>query len=136
MAPQRSQATPASSAFWAWGNLTVDGRIDPTGSKLTDLAADKFERYTVRRGDLLFNRTNSPDLVGKTAVYGSDVPMAYAGYLIRVRFNDEVDSHYVAGYLNSGHGKTVLRNMCKSIIGMANINAKGDAEDPHTATAI
>ncbi len=106
------------------GNLTVDGRIDPTGSKLTDLAADKFERYTVRRGDLLFNRTNSPDLVGKTAVYGSDVPMAYAGYLIRVRFNDEVDSHYVAGYLNSGHGKTVLRNMCKSIIGMANINAK------------
>ncbi|MXP21950.1 hypothetical protein GIY30_11375 [Gordonia sp. HNM0687] len=106
------------------GNLTANGRIDVSDLKYMDLAADQLERYTVRSGDLLFNRTNSPDLVGKTAVYRSSDPAAYAGYLIRVRTNDNGDPEYISGYLNSRHGKAVLRSMCKSIIGMANINAR------------
>jgi type I restriction enzyme S subunit len=49
--------------------------------------------------------------------------MAYAGYLIRLRVNSDNDPEYVAAFLNTRHSKTVLRGMCKSIIGMANINA-------------
>jgi type I restriction enzyme S subunit len=77
-----------------------------------------------QKGDLLFNRTNSKELVGKTAVYMRDEPMAIAGYLVRVRMNERGNSHYVSGYLNSAHGKRTLEARAKSIVGMANINAQ------------
>ena len=50
--------------------------------------------------------------------------MAYAGYLVRLRTNERANPHYIAAYLNSAHGKMTLINMCKSIVGMANINAQ------------
>ena len=50
--------------------------------------------------------------------------MAFAGYLIRVKSNDQNNPEYISGYLNSIYGKTILSHMCKSIVGMANINAK------------
>jgi type I restriction enzyme S subunit len=105
-------------------NITSSGGWDFADLKYVDLVESELEKYTVRSGDLLFNRTNSKELVGKTAVYREDTPMAFAGYLIRARANSEADPEYISGYLNSAHGKTTLRGMCKSIIGMANINAK------------
>ncbi|HDZ8394323.1 TPA: restriction endonuclease subunit S, partial [Klebsiella oxytoca] len=50
--------------------------------------------------------------------------MAFAGYLIRVRPNENGNNYYISGYLNSVHGKNTLLNMSKSIVGMANINAQ------------
>ena len=105
------------------GNLTVDGRVDLVDLKYVDL--DKHvDRYLVRPGDVLFNRTNSPDLVGKTAVYRGPEPMVYAGYLIRLRMANGHSAEYLAGFMNSRYGKRLLRRMAKSIIGMANINAR------------
>jgi type I restriction enzyme S subunit len=49
--------------------------------------------------------------------------MAFAGYLIRLRVNNENDPEYLSAFLNTGYAKRMLRGMCKSIIGMANINA-------------
>lgn len=106
------------------GNITYDGRIDLSDLKHIELSDKEFEKYTTRPGDLLFNRTNSKELVGKTAVVTQTEPMAIAGYLVRARANARGDTHYISGYLNSTHGKAVLRSMCKNIVGMANINAK------------
>lgn len=106
------------------GNVTYDGRIDLSDLKHIELSDKEFEKYTTRPGDLLFNRTNSKELVGKTAVVTQTDPMAIAGYLVRARANARGDTHYISGYLNSTHGKAVLRSMCKNIVGMANINAK------------
>ncbi|VAW55521.1 Type I restriction-modification system, specificity subunit S, partial [hydrothermal vent metagenome] len=75
-------------------------------------------------GDILFNRTNSKDLVGKTAVFREDKPYIFAGYLVRSKVNALAEPEYISSFLNSKYGKTVLRYMCKSIVGMANINAK------------
>ena len=50
--------------------------------------------------------------------------MIIAGYLIRVRTNDKANPWFLWGYLNSVHGKQTLFGMCKSIVGMANINAQ------------
>lgn len=105
-------------------NLTYEGRIDLSALKYIDLAPAEEHKYLARRGDVLFNRTNSKELVGKTAVYESDVPMAIAGYLVRVRVNERGNPHYLSGYLNSAHCKRLLQLMCKSIVGMANINAQ------------
>ena len=104
-------------------NLTYAGEMDLKDLKYIN--SDKAEeKYTVRLGDILFNRTNSKELVGKTAVYDGPIPMAYAGYLVRARTSPENAPEYIAAFLNSSYGKATLRAMCKSIVGMANINAR------------
>lgn len=106
------------------GNITYSGRLDLTDLKYVDLAEKDVPKHTVRKGDLLFNRTNSPDLVGKTTVFDVDEPFAFAGYLVRARANNRADPYFISYFLNSNFGKQTLRSMCKSIIGMANINAQ------------
>lgn len=105
-------------------NITYEGRWDFSALKYIDLSEKEKEKYLARKGDLLFNRTNSKELVGKSAVFESDEAMAIAGYLIRVRTNELANPYYIAAYLNSPHGKQTLFSMCKSIVGMANINAQ------------
>lgn len=104
-------------------NITKTGEIDLSELKYMDLDESEHARYLVKSGDVLFNRTNSADLVGKTAIFRETKPMAYAGYLVRLRTNSHNDPEYLAGFMNTPYAKRVLRGMCKSIIGMANINA-------------
>lgn len=106
------------------GNLTYRGNWDFKDLKYIDLDDKEKEKYLVKKGDLLFNRTNSRELVGKTGVYKEDVVMAYAGYLIKLEPNELGNTKYISCYLNSQHGKLTLLNMAKSIVGMANINAQ------------
>lgn len=106
------------------GNITYQGGWNFTNLKYIDLSEKDKPKYLTQKGDLLFNRTNSRELVGKTAVFEEDKPMAIAGYLVRVRPNKKGNNYYISGYLNSAHGKQVLSTMCKSIVGMANINAQ------------
>jgi len=104
-------------------NLTYSGEMDLRDLKyITKAQAD--EKYLVKEGDILFNRTNSKELVGKTAVYVGPEPMAYAGYLVRGRTKGSFAPEYISAFLNSPWGKEKLQSMCKSIVGMANINAK------------
>jgi len=105
-------------------NITYGGGWDFSSLKYVDLDDASAEKYMAQKSDLLFNRTNSTELVGKTAVYMRDELMAIAGYLVRVRMNERGNSHYVSGYLNSLHGKRALEARAKSIGGMANINAQ------------
>ncbi|WP_433551752.1 restriction endonuclease subunit S [Micromonospora zamorensis] len=105
------------------GNLTYEGSLDLTDLKYLPSAVVE-DRHLVRAGDVLFNRTNSADLVGKTATYRGQDPMAYAGYLVRLRVNEHANPEYLSAYLNTRYCKRVLRGMAKSIVGMANINAK------------
>jgi type I restriction enzyme S subunit len=104
-------------------NITRTGEIDMTDLKYMDLAESEYDRYLVKTGDILFNRTNSAELVGKTAIYRHTENAAYAGYLIRLRTNADNDPEYLGRFLNTAFAKRMLRAMCKSIIGMANINA-------------
>lgn len=106
------------------GNIKYSGEMDFTDLKYIDLNKKEQENYLAKKGDILFNRTNSKELVGKTAVFERDTLMAIAGYLIRVRTNEKANPYYISAYLNSKHGKTTLMGMCKNIIGMANINAQ------------
>lgn len=106
-------------------NITPEGYMDFSKLKFININDEKEkEKYVVRKGDLLFNRTNSKELVGKTGVFNEDSEMIIAGYLIRVRTNEKANPWFLWGYLNSIHGKQTLLGMCKSIVGMANINAQ------------
>jgi len=92
------------------GNLQR-GRIDWENLVYTS-DPDEIEQYTLRAGDVLFNRTNSPELVGKTSLYKGERAALFAGYLVRVNQIEEIASGpYVTYFLNSPiareHGKTV-----------------------------
>lgn len=106
------------------GNITYDGHLDLSDLKYIDIPDNEVDKCIVRKGDVLFNRTNSKELVGKTCVFDLDEPMIIAGYIIRVRTNEKVIPLYLSMVLNSQYGKKTLAEMCKAIIGQANINAQ------------
>ena len=105
-------------------NISSTGFLDFTSIKYIDIDDYEVSKYSLVRNDLVFNRTNSKELVGKTAVYSSDEKVIIAGYLIRVRTTPEANPWYIWGYLNSKAGKLRLFNLCRNIVGMANINAQ------------
>jgi len=121
---QKAHVTDGQFPILRMGNITYEGGWNFTDLKHVDLSEKDQPKYLLKKRDLVFNRTNSKELVGKTAVFESDDEMAIAGYLIRVRTNDIGNPYYISAYLNSDHGKRTLQGMCKSIVGMANINAQ------------
>lgn len=105
-------------------NITYGGELDLSDVKRIDVPEDELDKCTVRRGDVLFNRTNSKELVGKTCVYDRDEMMVLAGFVIRVRVNDRVLPEFLSAFLNTDFSKKTLSEMCKAAIGQANINAQ------------
>ena len=105
-------------------NITYAGELDLTDTKQIDIPDNELDKCTVRRGDVLFNRTNSKELVGKTCVYDRDEPMVLAGFVIRVRLNELMLPEFLSAFLNTDFSKKMLLGMCKTAIGQANINAQ------------
>ena len=105
-------------------NITYSGELDLTDTKTIDVPDEELDNCTVRRGDLLFNRTNSKELVGKTCVYNRDELMVLAGFVVRVRLNQKALPEFVSAFLNTTFSKQMLLGMCKAAIGQANINAQ------------
>ena len=105
-------------------NITYSGELDLSDTKTIDIPDEELDKCTVRRGDLLFNRTNSKELVGKTCVYNRDELMVLAGFVVRVRLNKKALPEFVSAFMNTSFSKQMLLGMCKAAIGQANINAQ------------
>ena len=120
-----SPATPNGRyKYLRMNNMTNDGYLDLSDLKYIDVDANDYEKYVVRRGDVLFNRTNSRELVGKTVLFDFDEEMIIAGYIIRVRLKPMANPCFVVRYMNLPEQKEYLRGLCRGAIGQANINAK------------
>ena len=105
-------------------NLTVDGYLNLNDLKYIDISDDEIEKCVVRKGDVLFNRTNSIELVGKTAVFDLPEDMVIAGYIIRIRLNGRLLPEVLSQYMNLEALKDMLRSMAKGAVNQANINAQ------------
>lgn len=105
-------------------NITYSGELDLTDVKTIDIPDQELDKCAVQKGDLLFNRTNSRELVGKTCVYDRDEQMVLAGFVIRVRLNDRALPEFVSEFLNTDFSKAMLLAKCKAAVGQANINAQ------------
>lgn len=104
------------------GNITRAGTIDYSNLVYTS-DADDIAKYDLHPGDLIFNRTNSREWVGKVAYYDGSIPAIYAGYLIRFRailINPK--------YINYAMCTQYERNWCASVktdgVNQSNINAR------------
>ena len=104
------------------GNITNVGTIDYSNLVYSSNNED-IKLYSLEKDDLLFNRTNSSEWVGITAIYKKEQPAIYAGYLIRIRpiliFSD---------YLNTVMNSSYYRNWCYNVktdaVNQSNINAQ------------
>lgn len=105
-------------------NITYGGELDLSDIKQIDIPKNELPKCTVMRGDVLFNRTNSKELVGKTCVYDRDEMMVLAGFIIRIRVNKKILPNFLSGFLNADFSKQMLLSMSKAAIGQANINAQ------------
>jgi len=103
------------------GNIQ-NGRLDLDDLKYCE-PDDELERLMLGKGDLLFNRTNSPELVGKSAVFTAEEPMSFASYLIRVRFMDTFAlPEFVNYWLNSAWGREWAQLVKTDGVSQSNIN--------------
>lgn len=103
------------------GNLQ-GGKIDYSNLVYTSNDYD-IERCHLEYNDLLFNRTNSKELVRKTAIYKAEIPAIYAGYLIRVT-PIMIDSDYLNYVMQSHFFKKYCLAVKTDAIGQSNINAE------------
>ncbi len=110
------------------GNIQ-DGALD-WGDLVYTSDPKEISKYSLSAGDVLFNRTNSPALVGKTATYHGERPAIYAGYLIRVRCTGRLLPDYLNYCLNSPTGRDYCWQVKSDGVSQSNINAKKVAAFP------
>ena len=104
------------------GNITDIGTIDYSNLVYSSNDED-IKQYSLKKGDLLFNRTNSSEWVGKTAIYKGEQPAIYAGYLIRVR-PILISSNYLNIVMNSSYYRNWCYNVKTDAVNQSNINAQ------------
>lgn len=96
-------------------------RIDPT--VCVNMSEEEARDYLLADGDILLNRTNSPDLVGKTGIYRGDGKAVFASYLVRLVLDRErVDPDYVIQILASEGGQRHIKQLATRAVSQANLN--------------
>jgi type I restriction enzyme, S subunit len=114
------------------GNI-VDGFLNLNSLKYLPNEHEDIKKTELQAYDLLFNRTNSYELVGKTAFVTEELSgnYSYASYLIRVSlFYKDILGSYVSHYINSQIGRSILLTMVSQQVGQANINSQKLASLP------
>ena len=92
--------------------------------KFINAKADVLEQFALKRGDVLFNRTNSLDLVGKTGIFDLSGTYLFASYLVRVTTNREaLLPEFLNFYLNSSRGQSAVRAFATPGVSQSNISA-------------
>lgn len=84
---------------------------------------DVISKYKLNYNDVLFNRTNSPEHVGKVGIYQSEEEAVFAGYLIRINYNKElINPMYLTYILNSENVRNYGYSIMSKSINQANIS--------------
>ncbi|MBN1931834.1 MAG: restriction endonuclease subunit S [Desulfobacterales bacterium] len=85
--------------------------------------ASEIKKHLLKCNDLLFNRTNSRELVGKTALYESDEKTIYAGYIVRFHMHGNIMPQYTNFIMNSSFHRSWCNEVKADALGQSNINA-------------
>ncbi|WP_334401492.1 restriction endonuclease subunit S [Bradyrhizobium sp. AZCC 2289] len=100
-----------------------DGRVLSHRLAKTNVSEDELASYRLRCGDLLINRTNSLDQVGKVGLVHADRDDVFASYLVRLNVNtDLIEPEYLNYWLNSDLAQRTIKRIATPAIGQANLN--------------
>jgi type I restriction enzyme S subunit len=100
----------------------VNGYVVPNTNKYVDLDEETFRNFKLEKGDILFNRTNAYELVGRTGIFLLEGEYVFASYLIRLRTKKELaDPRFLTFYMIFSSNR--LRKLATRAVHQANINA-------------
>lgn len=100
-----------------------DGKVLTNNLFLGDIPKNTIEQFKLKKGDILLNRTNSYELVGKVGIYDSDETAVFASYLVRLNvMKEKIDSYFLNYFLNLSSTQKEIRKIVTRAIGQANIN--------------
>ncbi len=121
----KADADESGTPILRMNNIDIRGQLALSNLKYVELDQKARRKYMLEPGDILFNRTNSKELVGKTGLWRGQMEAVPASYLIRVRVDrGQVLPEFVWAYMNTRFMKQMLFDKARRAIGMANINAK------------
>ncbi len=104
----------------------IGGRVDVSNVAKVKINGDAYQTYSLNAGDLLLNRTNSRELVGKLAIwdYDKSVEAVFASYLVRYPIRAEIaDPRYVINALHLARTRYQIERLITPGVSQANINA-------------
>lgn len=102
-----------------------EGKVLIGGQKHAPKSTEGIHALLLQQGDLLYNRTNSPELVGKTGIFrGPDNTLSFASYLIRIKVEEPLlSSNFLNLAMNSPRFReTEINPHLKQQCGQANVN--------------
>lgn len=102
----------------------MDMLAEDKDSKFADISAKTFQHFRLKKFDVLFNRVNSDEFVGRTGIYLLDGEHTFASYLVRVDTQKIHTNCYLTVFLNCKYGKISLQRVKRRAVNQANINAK------------
>jgi type I restriction enzyme, S subunit len=104
-------------------NNFKSGRMSAANVDTVDLGSADLEKFSLQHGDILFNRTNSIDLVGKTGLFDLEGTYTFASYLIRFKINRRIaDPFFVNYFFNWSQSQIRLKEIATLGVSQANIN--------------
>jgi type I restriction enzyme S subunit len=95
-------------------NFDLLVKIDP---KMVDP-----EKTSIRQGDILFNNTNSQELVGKTSLVDRDYNYGFSNHITRIRLREGIDPSFVVFYLTLLRNSGYFAQLCTRWINQAAVN--------------
>jgi type I restriction enzyme S subunit len=104
-------------------NITTGGQLDFSKKRRVPGNIRNIDTYLVEQGDVLFNATNSPELVGKSAYFpGMSEPSVFSNHFLRLRPNPEyLDGRYLSRWLNLQFQHGVFKGMCRQWVNQATV---------------
>ncbi len=121
---EKAHSEKDGTPVFRMGNIQ-NGKLDLSGMKYMHPSQQELKKLTLQKGDILVNRTNSAELVGKCAVFDLDGDYLFASYIIRLRLDPQKANPYlVAEYINSPLGRAYMFAERKQMTGQANVNSQ------------
>lgn len=120
---EKTNDDPRGTPVLRMGNIQ-NGRLTAHPLKYLRISEKERKKLILKPGDILVNRTNSAELVGKCAVFDLEGEYAFASYIIRIRLDEtRANPRLVAAYINSPIGRAYMFDEKKQMTGQANVNA-------------
>lgn len=121
---EKTTDDPSGTPTLRMGNIQ-GGSLVTQDLKYLHLSNADRAMLVLRHGDIVVNRTNSAELVGKCAVFRLEREFAFASYLIRLRIDaSRAIPDLLAAYINSSAGRAYMFAERKQMTGQANVNTQ------------
>lgn len=100
--------------------------LDDEVMKYIEIPEQFFEQFKLEINDILFNRVNAEEFVGRTGIFKLKGDYVFASYLIRLRVksNSEILPDYLNIFLNTKYGKKQIRRFSRRAVNQSNVNAE------------